>query len=242
MIEPAEQYEHAGLSVEIVQDEDASSPQDNDNAGTIYSWSGNFDGDERISEPEEELEAEDDTEDRGDGYTTVDLPMYMRRCYDAVLTIPLWYADYGSSGARIYVNDEPNCAICFTQKELDEEFSGSVDDATKYATARIGELDNYLQGNVWGIVIKQYPSACPCCGFAYYWQDVHPGVCDGCGHMMKGEVLESVWGFIGNLWDNGEERKYILEEANSIAEDCAERVEAERQEALRWACADVVTV
>jgi hypothetical protein len=239
MIEPAEAYEHAGVWVEIVPDDDpVSSPQDNDNAGTIYSWvyDGTWEGDERISEPELTIdcpncegegtvESDDepvlDADDHpiekncpnceGNGYIECDLPTYMRHNYDAVLTIPLFFSDYGSTGARLYVmEDGPNCAICFTQKQLDDEWNGSVDDATKYAEARVNELDQWLQGYVFGIVIRDREG---------------------------GEVMESVWGFIGEP-DEG----YIKAEAASMAESCAEQVQHEAELAQEWAARGVVTV
>lgn len=235
MLEPADAYEHAGLWVEIVPDDDgSSSPQDNDNAGTIYSWiyDRGWDGDERISEPELTIDcrrcegegtidgSSEPTAARYDqrtcpdcdgvGEIECDLPTYMRHNFDAVLTLPLFFADYGSSGARLYImEDGPNCCICFTQEDLDKEWDGSVDDATKYAEARIDELDDYFQGNVFGIVVRDREG---------------------------GEVLESVWGFIGEY-----DAEYIRAEAASMAEGCAEEIEHERHLAHEWACRDVLT-
>lgn len=217
-MEAYERYEHAGVIVEIVQDNDSGyGPQENDNAGTIYSWTRAWDGDERITEPELQI-WDDDTEESRE----VDLPEFMRHEYDAVLTLPLFFADYGSSGARIYVDDHPNCAICFTQEDLDKEWHGSVDDATKYAQARINELDEWFQGYVYGIVIRERrPEFVP--------------ESDG-----QGDVLDSVWGFIGDLY--GESGKYIYEEANSLAEEAAKQVAHERELVLDAAYRDVVTV
>lgn len=242
-----ERYEHAGVIVEIVQDDDYDSgPQDHDNAGTLYSWTSSFDGDERINEPDlivyraystNSLSSEDGEDEEG---REVNLAEYMRANYDAALTVPLYFADYGSSGARIYKSDrDPNCALCFTQKEIDYEWSGHVDPypvtmqgtgevreyggARSYAEARINELDLWLQGYTFGIVIRERDKSI---------EDPEED--------RKGDVLESVWGFIGDPM--AESGKYIRDEARSMAEGCAEQVEAEHAEAYEWACRDVVTV
>lgn len=261
MNEVVKSYEHAGVIVEIVHDEDvgwASNPQDNDNAGKIYSWADCFDGDERISEPDLQV---DDAEDWNEPsrWRTIDLNEYMTTDYNAALTIPLRFSDYGSSGSRIHTTDadNANCALVFTRAEIDHEWSGHVDPypvqrknadgsteiieyggARKYGEARIHELDNWLQGNVYGIVIREQGH----CGS----DDTDArGFCNECGEDVNdagtGEVLESVWGFIGDIFD-AEESAYIIEEANSLAEDCAEEIKREADEAHRWACADVVTV
>lgn len=232
-MEPYSSYEHAGVIVEIVHDDESGcGPQENDNAGTIYSWSRAWDGDERISEPSMEIEcdlcegegeidmrqavhpieeARDCPKCEGSGsVATLSLPEWFRWHFDAVLTLPLYFADYGSSGARIYVSGDPNCAICFTQEDLDKEWSGSVDDATKYAEARINELDEWMQGNVFGIVVR---------------------------HPETHEVLESVWGFIGEP-----DAEYITSEAKAMAEACAAEIEHEKQLVAEWAARDVVTV
>jgi hypothetical protein len=210
-------FEHAGLRVLIVgDDEPFSGPQDNDNAGTIYSWTRDFDGDERINEPDLEIDVATGEHDEPD-WQVVDLPRYMAHYHDAALTIGLRFADYGSSGARLYVdNDDPNCCICFTQKELDHEWSGSVDDATKYALARVNELDEWLQGNVYGVVVCSPDD------------DSEP------------EVLDSVWGFIGDPF--GKSGEYMKAEGRALAESVRAELDHEAAEAHRWACADVMTV
>jgi hypothetical protein len=231
MTEVADSYEHAGLVVEFVHDEDGSyaDPQQNDNAGTIYSWTRDFDGDETIGEPDLTLDCPDceGYEDLsscekcgGGGYVDCDLPQYMRHGYGAVLTIGLRFEDHGSNGCRLRMNnDDPNAAICFTRKDLGTEWSGSVDDATKYAEARIGELDKWLQGDVVGIVIRE------------------PTMSDG----IPGVLLDSVWGFIADPFDP-KDREYLVSEGNAMAEGCAEEIAREKAEAEYWACADVITI
>lgn len=247
-MEAYDSYEHAGVMVEIVQDCDPMSPQDNDNAGTLYSWTRDFDGDERIGTPDMEVlcptcQGEALVPTRywpgadwtgclrcdGGGTLIVDYDAWFAEHHDAALTVPLWYDNYGSRGSRLYESDDPNCALCFTQKEIDYEWSGHLDPypwpvrdadgnstgemtegggARAYAQARINELDQYFSGNVWGIVIRH-----------------------------EGEVLESVWGFIDE--PDGE---YIRQEAEGMAEAVAASIRKEAEEVAYWATRDVVTV
>lgn len=224
-------FEHAGVLVEIVQDDDPGyGPQENDNAGTIYSWTPSFDGDERIHEPDLQVD-DSETWDEDPRWRVISLDEFMRTNYDAALTVPLFFSDYGSPGARIYQSDDPNCAICFTQKEIDHEWSGHIDPysvtrengevveyggARKYAEARINELDQWFRGEVYGIVIRDPET---------------------------NEVMESVWGFIDDqVWTENAEKSYTISEARSMAEGCAAQITREKSEAFRWACADVVTV
>lgn len=273
-------YEHAGAMVEIVHDDDPMSPQDNDNAGTLYSWTRGFDGDERIGTPDMEVlcptcQGEALVPTRywpgadwtgclrcdGGGTVTVGLAAWFEEHYDAALTIPLWYDNYGSRGSRLYEDeDEPNCALCFTQKEIDYEWGGYVErkndnnyGARSYAKGRIQELDNYLQGNVWGIVIREalatvgvtatsrrlrtfgtladaerYVGTLPNAEDGIYYID-YP--CPG------EEVLESCWGFIDE--PDGE---YVRAEAKGMAEAVAASIRKEALEAAEWAARGVVTV
>lgn len=210
MLHPADSFTHAGVLVEIVPDDDgfSSDPSNNESAGTLYSWARDFVGDKRIAEPDLMVDTTEDW-NADPVYEAIDLSRFFADEYRAALTIPLFFADYGSRGATIYVSDDPNCALVFTQKELDDEWGGSADDATKYAEARIKELADWLEGNVYGIVIRE-----------------HEG----------GEVLDSVWGFIGNPLTG-----YIHEEGERMAEEAAEALAEEAAEAFKWACADVVT-
>jgi hypothetical protein len=209
-MEPFDTFEHAGLLIELHYDEDCSSPQENDNAGKLYSWTPAFDGDERIHEPDLVFWDDDEPED-------VDLPHYMRVTHGAVLTIPLRFSDYGSSGARIYVSDDPNCCICFTQEDLDKEWNGSVDDATAYATARIRELDEYFQGECVGFVVK-HP----------HGEEIDPRI----------SWETAVWGFIGDAY--GPEA-YVRQQAREAAEYVRSALDREEREAAEWAARDVVT-
>lgn len=252
MDEPALTFEHAGLLVEIHGDDSQSSdPQDNDNAGTIYSWDRSFDGDERIVEPEMEIPCPKcDHEDPdccsgcgGTGTVDVTIEGYMAHNYDAALTIGLRYSDYGSSGARLYLDaDDPNCAICFTQKEIDHEWSGHVEPypipvraadgsstgetelgggARAYAKARVNEMDEWLQGYVYGYVIKN---------------------ADG-SDIVPAKLGDSCWGFIGDiLVGPANPEPYIFSEAKAAAEGVAEDIKREAELVFEWACRDVVTV
>jgi hypothetical protein len=211
------QFEHAGLTVRLVDDDDfdRTSPFENDNAGTIYSWTRDFDGDESIwcrdtvgGKPYALAGADNPN----------DLSSYFAANHDAVLTLPLRYEDWGASGARLRISDadSANAVLVFTQADLDREWSGSVDDATMYAEGRVRELDNWLQGNVFGIVVEhdlgEAPMAC-----------------------------DSVWGFIGDPWSDGD-WEWFQSEGRAIAADVRDSIDYEEAERERWACADVITI
>lgn len=226
-----DKFEHAGLIVEIIQDDEpGTNPQENDNAGTIYSWTRDFDGDERISEPDLLIdESTDWNEDPR--YRAVSLSEWFALEYDAALTIPLRFSDYGGSGARIYRTnaENANCAICFTEEEMEREWPVSADRPTEspadgarvYAEARINELDEYLQGYVFGIVVREPGSSLN-------------------QAMARGEVLESIWGFIGD--PSGKSGEYMLSEAREMAESCAKAVQHEAELREEAAARDIMTV
>lgn len=218
-----DRWEHAGVVVEIVHDDDPLSPQENDNAGTIYSWHRWFVGDERIPEPDkwaycdEDGDLDPEAEIGSETWREVTLDEWFQLQYSAVVVIPLWYEEGRGGMASIYESDNPNCALVFTQEDLEKEWGGSADDARRYAEARIKELDDYLQGQVWGIVIRE-PS-------------------DEIGGEGTGLILWSVWGFIGDP-DSG----WIRETANEEAETQAHILQAEADEVAYWAARDVVTL
>lgn len=225
MLDVIRAFEHAGLLVQVVQDDDydATNPfTSQDNAGTIYSWDRDFDGDKRIYQP--------DTIN-GRPYALADaeetISEWFAEEYDAVLTLKLRYEDYGSRGSRLHFwgdDDDANAVICFTQKEIDAEWHGSVDDATRYAKARVGEIDKWLQGYICGIVIRERSPEDP--------DD---------DEAADGEMLESVWGFIADPWDT-DDWEWVQQEGRELAEGEAEAIEHERKLAFEAACRDVVTV
>lgn len=243
-MEAYDSWEHEGLLVEIVHDDDPVSPQENDNAGTLYSWTSEFRGDDQIGQPSGEVlcpvcQGDGEVPTRytpsapwtecrkcdGDGYLVVDLRQWFEEHYDAALTIPLRYSN--SHGACLYgssCDEDANCALVFTREDIEREWNGWVvpqgpnnSGAINYARARIKELDDYLQGNVWGIVIRESSDEV-----------------EGEG---TGLILESCWGFIGEP-----DAEWIREEANGMAEGVAEGIQREADEAAYWAARDVVTV
>lgn len=227
-MEVYDRREHAGVIIEIVHDDDPGrSPQDNYNAGTLYSWDRWFQSDEQISEPDRIIYVDETPDD--DGYREdVSIERWFAYHYDAVLTIPLWYDEGRGGVARIYESDDPNCALVFTQAEIDKEFParvpgcrpeypGGVESAKIYAKARINELDQFLSGNVWGIVIRE-PS-------------------DEVEGEGTGFILDSCWGFIDE--PDGE---YIRSEADGMAEGAAEELQKEADEVAYWSARGMVTV
>jgi hypothetical protein len=195
----ADSFEHAGLTVEIVQDMESRSRDDlGDHLGTIAAEDY---GDERI---------------RPNSYAYVDVAEHIReKRLDGCTVIPLYLADYGSNGARIYESDSPNAFIYVTAEKIAEEYKGARPthraQARKVLRAEVEEFDNLLQGNVFGIVVRE---------------------------SEDGDMLESVWGFVGEY----DSEWMIRESAREMAEGCAEQVAAEGTERAEWAARDVVTV
>lgn len=269
-----DRWEHAGVIVEIVHDDDARSPQENDNAGTLYSWDRWFKGDEQIRRPDMEIlcptckgEAyvptrywpgakwDECLRCNNNGFLVVDYAARFAEHYDSVLTIPLWYDEGRGDVASIYESDDPNCALVFTQEEIDREWDGHLDPyqvhmkwrsgdltgevreyggARSYAKGRIKELDDYLQGNVWGIVIRApLVDHEHCVEVGSCWaQGTSAPTCDD-----RGKVLESCWGFIGETQSD-----WIRKEAEEMAVIAALALKEEADEVAYWAARDVVTV
>jgi hypothetical protein len=208
-------YEHAGVFISIVQDDDCEGPQGFENAGTLYSWSRDFDGDERIAEPELETtcdycEGDGCPKCNGDGVVPCTLAEYLTEHYSAALTIPVRYSSQGGQAAIWTDASDPNGALVFTTAELGD-WDGNVEQATAYAIARIGELDQWLQGNCWGIIVRETEET--------------------------EEQLDSCWGFIGEPLGD-----WIRQEANAMAEGAAERLAAEAAEVIYWANRGVETI
>lgn len=196
------EFEHAGLTVRIVRDIDpALNPRtDYDAPSTWYgeggesSWAG--------------------------GYCSAAEWIREKRL-EGCSVIPVRYADYGSNGARLYeadLDDANGAFICDLATVRHEWGEGSGkyqghNGARRYMRGEIAEMDQFLQGNVYGIVIGDETN----------------------------DNIESVWGFIGEPdadWILSEARDLAEGVRDSIDADKA-REDNERQWAARQEIATV---
>lgn len=168
----------AQLVVKLYQDDDPASPTENDNAGQLCILDRDFglgDTDRLPYEP-----------NRGSWQCENEyLIRFAERCIalEGGVSIPVRYSDYGSSGARIYTTDTDNAnGLIWSDaaeiaKEWPDRTAGRIDGyvggkagARTYLEARIAELNQYLEGDVYGYVIEAKET---------------------------GEGMDSCWGFYG---------------------------------------------
>lgn len=210
-MKPFETFDIDAYTVELHQDDDASSPAEWDNLGTLVAFpslSRSYSFAERESTGDD-----DDAYDRGGCALLV---RYLRMS-QGVYALPFQFQDYGSSGARLIAlgtDDDANADgfICTTHKRVTELAGSDAQyhtDEWIYNALRV-ELenwDNYVQGNVAGYVVKD----------------------------ETGDVVDSVWGFYPDA--EADEWKNLREEATAAARILAsdERTERERAAALNIA-------
>jgi hypothetical protein len=136
-----------------------------------------------------------------------------------MVAVPFSFQDYGSGGARLYVEDETSDAIAgfiFTTHKRVNELCG--EDAKYHepewiAEALRGELKvwaQYVEVDVYGVVVKD----------------------------SDGEVVDSCWGLYGSEYAE-EEAETMLRDAVEDARGAAAKETAERERAARM---DVATV
>jgi hypothetical protein len=189
----AEKFDHAGLAVRIVHDDEpAFNPRTDYDTPSVWHGEG---GESRLNP------------------AYADWSEWIReKRLAGSSVIPVRYADYGSSGARLYETDMDNANGAFVcdRETIKKEwgtgrgkFKGA-NGARNYMRGEVKEMDLCLQGYVFGIVIEG-----------------------------SGEQIESVWGFIGEP-----DADWIISEAKEMAEACAESIakaEAAERRERRWA-------
>lgn len=207
-----------GIVGYVVYDHDARSPDDWDNVGDIeHHESEHTSMGERIaSEVFEERVKEIESGD--------------------LIGILCRYEDHGSNGARLReasAQELANVIITCAKKKALDEFGGAADKlATVFAEALTNECvertkkcllaemeswDEYLQGQVYGVVV----------------------------HDRDGEVLDSCWGFYGLDYTKLECEQYVRSEVRSEREQRrARRLKAiaEANERAHWEVRGVMTV
>ena len=170
--------------IEYHQDEDGPNPRtDYDNVGVIVDWHRREEiGDRKPSEHEEQALK------RG-GFPL--LRRYMRRYEDMAVLLPVSLLDH--SGLHIWVGGGAHWSdaagwdsgtvgfIYCTREQVKAEWAGDLEQAERYLEQEIETYDSYLKGECYGYVVK-----------------------------LNGEVVDSCWGFLGDI-------KYCREEARASA-------------------------
>ncbi len=188
-MEPYETFEHDGMTVEIHGMDDAENPYKSfDQASEILSDVKDYDLGEPVPHPEAWY--------REDPSSAV-MQRYLTMFGGYALAIPFDFRDYGSGGARVHLtepDDDPASGFLVLSREaFDKEFSAfgmalRSDDPEEHTAERTcrGEFAAfraYVEGEVFGYVVKD----------------------------PAGEVIDSCWGYYGEL-------DYVREEAKRVAE------------------------
>ena len=187
--------EYKGYSIEIIQDEHASNPRKEwDHLGTLAAFHRNYDLGDKISfkTPEEVMEHIEETK---------------------ALSLPVYLYDHGglsvSTGSFNCQWDSGQLGVIFVEREriLKEYSVKKVSKQLKerilgYLKNEVEELNQYLQGDVYGYVIKKKHS------------------CEKCASDISEEV-ESVWGFYG--YEN------CLSEAKSVVDYLTKEKDTENE-------------
>lgn len=218
-MEAFETFEVDGLTVELHQDVDPSSPADWDTLGTLVAFP---ELSRQYALGRESDGHEDEAFERGGGAL---LARYLEVVHGQVI-VPFRFADYGSSGARLWptvLEDERLSGFIATTPGRVAELCGAPDDGETFykpgdfdgaprewveeqLRGELREWAHYVEGAVVGIVVKD----------------------------EKGEVLESVWGCYPD--DEGDGLGWIREEGRMLAEGEAEAIRAKaRQVGQAWA-------
>jgi len=202
-VEPFETFEHAGMTCELYQDEEPSSPAEWDNIGILVagpSLARAMLGEHRTTS------AEDDAIGRGGAALLV---RYLRMV-EGEIAVPFHFADYGSGGARIWAtgldDDAPSGFIVTTHQRVNELFGTEPQYHTQEwienaLRAELRNWDAYVEGRVVGVVVRD-PS---------------------------GAVVDSVWGIYPD--DEGDGLEYARTEVRGMAEYAAQ-ARAEARHAL----------
>lgn len=223
----AEEYEHAGVKVQIHQEEDNSfnDPRDWDNLGVMFCWHPDYElGDEQFGQSGARNELTFHTmEDavrylQSDRLARVILPLFLHdhsgitiRAGEPILGDPTKETNQERLKARgRFMGDDvgwdtTHVGFIYTNDELMEKIGVDPADAIKALRQEVETYDQFLTGDIYFYIV-------------------------GKGTPFE-EALGGLFGY-----------EYAKEEANAMAEEIAEKLERESEEAAHWAARDTVTV
>lgn len=179
------------ISVQLHHDETAENPRSSwDHAGTLYIDSRDYD----LTDNGADLPYTPNSRWESD---TAFLVRFAERCVRLAggVAIPVRFSDYGSSGAGIHEcdADDANGLIWIEADKIAAEWTDHGTPTPKLAAracleSEISELDDWLQGNVFGYVVET----------------------------PDGEHLDSCWGFYGETYATTEGVEAGQREAKAI--------------------------
>ena len=205
-MKPIETFEHAGLTVEIHYDEDATSPRENDNVARLVCWHRNYNlGDEQPKEDAAEyrrvLAAEHDATLLDEDLDDANLDERIQAALDEHFEIlPLYLYDHSGitmSTGRFscpWDSGQVGFAYITLAKLVECDMLGpGVKEWTPELRARareiinqeVKEYDAYIRGECYGFTITRPPEK---------------DECGECHRAYKPVAVDSCWGFIGYEW------------------------------------------
>lgn len=177
-----------GWKVEIVWDETPESPKAWDTFGTLVAFDSlwrNYEFANRCA---------DSTEVRAVDNGGAGLLVRYLRMAHGIIAIPFFFADYGSSGARMWATGEddenPSGFIYADKEDIQKEFNGDIEKARECLLAEIQAWSQYCEGDVYGYIVRD----------------------------PEGNHSESCWGFYGREHVD-EEAKEMLAACVRLDED-----------------------
>lgn len=185
MYPPVDEFEVDGFTIELYQDFLAGNPyKEWDQASEILSDVKGFDLGGDVPHPESWYR---------DTPSSKVMARWLTLFGGYVVALPWQFQDYGSSGARVYLDtpdDDPASGWVVMTAKAAEEFS-SLEEAERCARAEFDSFRSWIEGEVLGYVVKN----------------------------PAGEVVDSCWGFYG---DDKYVREEATSVAQSEARDYAE--------------------
>lgn len=149
-MEAFESFEHAGMTCELHQDWDPSSPAEWDQLGTLVNFDRNAPGE---SQPFGIVGSDTDAAERGGAALLV---RYLRLTR-GIIAVPFRFSDYGSSGAHISAasrDEESPSGYIFTTPERCAELGVDLADAERQLHGELSEWDSYVSGEVCGYIVR----------------------------------------------------------------------------------------
>lgn len=227
------EFEHAGLTVRIHTEEEAShaDPRDNTNLGVMFCDYRGYDLGDKDAPQRRALRPLDDDDFaaaivqylKDEHGARVILPLFVYEHSGITMKVggrldkseddftrtnryPFDSAGWDTSSVGVIFDTAESRKVCGCEDFTDEQIEeGLRSEVSEYAT--------YLEGNV-------------------FWYQVIDA---------DGDTLDSCGGFIdADIWN--EEKSHTYQEARSAAESCAQDVAHEVSERHEWACRDTVTV
>ncbi|HEY3830200.1 MAG TPA: hypothetical protein VGL57_13485 [Solirubrobacteraceae bacterium] len=194
MLPPVHTYEHAGVRVEIVYDERTGSPREMDNLGTIVGWAGR-----ELKLGERQIDLEDTS--RQEVITN------LKRDGAGVIH-PLYYSSHGPQ-CRLDIGDGldeevlrgSSGVVYVTAERLLSELAVTRITATvrrkarRLLAAEIQEYSHYLNGSVYGYLIRDRERDELASDFGFYGMDSCEAeanaVAEGCAKEQNAERVEA---------------------------------------------------